>query len=107
MARNTGSFIFGLTFGALCGVVMALLLTPQSGEETRELLGRKTDDLKKGAEDAVGRAREGTAGIVERGRTIAEDAQSRIHGLHAAQQPAAEQPAAEQEPERVESQVQV
>ena len=108
MAKNTGSFIFGLTFGALCGVVMALLLTPQSGEETRELLGKKTDDLRKGAEDAVGRAREGTAGIVERGRTIAEDAQTRLHGLHTAEQPTPEpQPATEQQPERAESQVQV
>lgn len=100
MPKDTGSFVFGLTFGALCGVVMALLLTPQSGEETRELLGKKTDDLKKGAEDAVGRAREGTAGFVERGRSIAEDAQSRLHGIHADQQPEPEQQA-----ERVPTQV--
>ncbi len=103
MPRDTGTFIFGLIFGALCGVVMALLLTPQSGEETRELLGKKTDDLKKGAEDAVGRAREGTAGFVERGRSIAEDAQSRLHGRHVAQPPVAEQ----QPEEQVESQAQV
>lgn len=108
MPKNTGSFIFGLTFGALCGVVMALLLTPQSGEETRELLGKKTDDLKKGAEDAVERAREGTAGFVERGRSIAEDAQTRLHGLHGAQEPVAEsQPIAEPQPEREGNQVQV
>ena len=108
MPKNTGSFIFGLTFGALCGVVMALLLTPQSGEETRELLGKKTDDLRKGAEDAVERARESTAGIVERGRSMAEDAQTRLHGIHTAQEPAvAQDPAAEQQPERAESQVQV
>ncbi len=103
MPRDTGSFVIGLIFGALCGVVMALLLTPQSGEETRELLGKKTDDLKKGAEDAVERAREGTAGFVERGRTIAEDAQSRLHGLHAAQSPAPVQ----QPEEQVESRAQV
>jgi len=106
MPKNTGSFIFGLTFGALCGVVMALLLTPQSGEETRELLGKKTDNLKRGAEDAVGRARESTAGFVERGRSIAEDAQTRLHGLHATEQPAPE-PEPQAVPERAESQVQV
>ena len=106
MPKNTGSFIFGLTFGALCGVVMALLLTPQSGEETRELLGKKTDDLKRGAEDAVERARESTVGIVERGRSIAEDAQTRLHGLHATEQPEPE-PQPELQPERAESQVQV
>lgn len=104
MPKNTGSFIFGLTFGALCGVVMALLLTPQSGEETRELLGKKTDGLRKGAEDAVERARESTAGFVERGRSMAEDAQTRLHGLHATEQPA---PEPQPEPERAESQVQV
>ena len=95
MPRNLGSFIFGLTFGALCGVVLALLLTPQSGEETRGLLGKKTEDLRRGAEDAVGRARESTAGLVERGRHMAEEAQSRIHSRHAAEAPAI----AEEEPE--------
>jgi gas vesicle protein len=118
MPKNTGSFIFGLTFGALCGVVMALLLTPQSGEETRELLGKKSDDFRKGAEDAVERARESTAGIMERGRTFAEDAQIRLHGNHATQQPATEQqptpeqqpateqqPTPEQQPERMQPQV--
>ena len=112
MPKNTGSFIFGLTFGALCGVVMALLLTPQSGEETRELLGKKTDDFRKGAEDAVERARESTAGIVDRGRSFAEDAQTRLHAIHGTQQPAPEQetapepqPTPEQQPERVQPQV--
>ena len=100
MTRNLGSFVFGLTFGALCGVILALLLTPQSGEETRDLLGKKTEDLRRGAEDAVGRAREGTAGLVERGRHMAEEAQSRIHS----RQEAAPEAAAE-EPEAVQPQV--
>lgn len=95
MKNSTGSFIFGLTFGALCGVVLALLLTPQSGEETRELLGKKTEDLRKGAEDAVGRARESTAGIMERGRSMAAEAQTRLHETPAAPQHADESPAAE------------
>ena len=100
MPKNTGSFIFGLTFGALCGVIMALLLTPQSGEEIRELLGKKSEDLRKGAEDAVGRARESTAGIVERGRHVAEGAQTRLHSAHAPQPDAAEE-----QPEIVQTQV--
>ncbi len=100
MTRNLGSFVFGLTFGALCGVILALLLTPQSGEETRDLLGKKTEDLRRGAEDAVGRAREGTAGLVERGRHMAEEAQSRIHSRHEA-----EPEAAAEEPETVQPQV--
>lgn len=100
MPKNTGSFLFGLTFGALCGVVMALLLTPQSGEETRELLGQKTEDLRKGAEDAVGRARESTSGIVDRGRHIAGEAQNRIHNVHASPPPTAEE-----QPESVQPQV--
>ncbi len=95
MPNNTGSFIFGLTFGALCGVVLAMLLTPQSGEETREYLGKKTEDLRKGAEDAVERARGGTVGIVERGRTMAEEAQTRLHETQGAQEPAAEPQAAQ------------
>ena len=105
MPRNTGSFIFGLTFGALCGVVLALLLTPQSGEETREFLGRKTEDLRKGAEDAVERARVSTAGIMERGRGMAEDAQTGLHEPHAAEQHEAVPPETEPQPERTQSHV--
>ncbi len=98
MPKNTGSFLFGLIFGALCGLTMALLLTPQSGEETRNLLGKKTGDLRKGAEDAVGRARESTSGLVERGRSMAEEAQTRLHSMHGA-----EAETAEEQPEKAES----
>ena len=98
MKNSTGSFILGVTFGALCGVVLALLLTPQSGEETREILGKKTEDLRKGAEDAVERARQSSADIMERGRTMAADAQTRLHDPHGTQrqagEPAAEEPQA-------------
>ena len=95
MPKNTGSFLFGLIFGALCGMTMALLLTPQSGEETRDLLGRKTGDLRKGAEDAVERARESTTGLVERGRSMAEEAQTRLHSKHGAEAPPVEEQPAE------------
>ncbi len=100
MPKNTGSFLFGLIFGALCGMTMALLLTPQSGEETRDLLGKKTEDLRKGAEDAVGRARESTSGLVERGRSMAEEAQTRLHGMHGS-----EAQTAEEQPEKAPSNV--
>ena len=100
MPKNTGSFLFGLIFGALCGMTMALLLTPQSGEETRDLLGKKTEDLRKGAEDAVGRARESTSGLVERGRSMAEEAQTRLHGMHGA-----EAQTVEEQPEKAPSNV--
>jgi gas vesicle protein len=54
MAENAcaGDFLAGLLVGALVGAAAALLLAPQSGEQTRTLLydkgvelGQKADDL--------------------------------------------------------------
>lgn len=58
----TGDFLAGLFVGALVGAAAALLLAPQSGEETRTLiydkgieLGHKADEL---GEEARHRAEE-------------------------------------------------
>lgn len=49
--NNFGSFFMGLTVGALAGAIASLLLAPQSGEETRQVIKEKAIELKeKGAE---------------------------------------------------------
>ena len=38
-------FIGGLIIGGLVGAVIGILYAPKSGKETREEIGRKTDEL--------------------------------------------------------------
>ncbi len=43
---NFGSFLSGFIIGGLAGAVAALLLTPQSGEETRKQIKEKSIELR-------------------------------------------------------------
>lgn len=43
---NFGSFISGLVIGGIAGAIAALLLTPQSGDETRKQLKEKSIKLR-------------------------------------------------------------
>ena len=43
---STGKFLAGFIVGGVVGAVMGLLLAPQSGEETREMLARNSEELK-------------------------------------------------------------
>ncbi|MHC1784157.1 MAG: YtxH domain-containing protein [Anaerolineaceae bacterium] len=48
-----GSFLVGFIVGGLAGAVTALLLAPQSGEETRTLIKEKSIELKDKAAETV------------------------------------------------------
>lgn len=48
-----GSFLVGFIVGGLAGAVTALLLAPQSGEETRTLIKEKSIELKDKAVETV------------------------------------------------------
>ena len=50
--NNAESFMKGLLFGTVAGVVAGILLAPKSGEETREDIKKLAVDLKERAEDA-------------------------------------------------------
>ncbi len=53
MSNNSAeSFMKGLLFGTVAGVVAGILLAPKSGEETREDIKKLAVDLKERAEDA-------------------------------------------------------
>jgi gas vesicle protein len=48
---STRPFVSGLLLGALIGAGLALLFAPQSGEETRRIIRRKTKKLAAEAQD--------------------------------------------------------
>ena len=53
MANNNGaSFGVGLILGLLIGAAIGLILAPQPGEKTRELLKTKADEWSAKAKDA-------------------------------------------------------
>lgn len=60
MADNNGdlgSFLAGFVIGGLIGAGVALLLAPQSGEETRGLIKEKSIELRDRAYDTADEAR--------------------------------------------------
>ncbi len=82
-------FFTGFLLGAVVGAAAALLLAPQSGEETREVIrergielqgrmGQTTDDARRRAEDMAAQARERAASAQERSRTVLDEQKSRL-----------------------------
>jgi gas vesicle protein len=77
MAERRGpAFAVGLAIGALAGAGLALILAPQSGEETRDLLRAKAREAGERARDGAGDAND----LLARGRRIVEEARARIDG---------------------------
>jgi gas vesicle protein len=61
------STITAFAIGAAVGAGIALLLAPQSGKETREMIAKKGQDLADGAKK-----------LVEEGKHVAQDVKSRL-----------------------------
>lgn len=74
MAQDNGSKVIWFFAGAAIGAAVALLYAPQSGEETRRLIGDKAregrDALAESGKDMMERGRE----LYERGRKMADEA---------------------------------
>jgi gas vesicle protein len=75
--ENGGGFLSGFFIGLIAGSVVALLTAPQSGEETRQMIGEKSLELREKAaetidevllqgERALASARETTEHTIER-----------------------------------------
>lgn len=61
--NDYGSFMGGLLMGGIVGALVALVLAPQSGEETRKLMKDKAFELGKEISDQ-------TEAIKEKGREL-------------------------------------
>jgi gas vesicle protein len=79
-------FVAGFALGALGGAILAMILAPQSGEDTRDLLVAKAREAGERARDTAGDAGD----LLARGRRIVADAKARIDGAVADGKDAAE-----------------
>ena len=63
------SFVFGVLVGTLVGASVAIILAPQSGERTREVLRDRALEYKERAADFATDLREDAEELLERGKT--------------------------------------
>jgi len=77
-------FLSGLFLGGLLGATVAMVLAPQAGEDTRDLLKAKAREVSGRARDAAEDVTSGvstSAGdLLTRGKQIVEDAKARFDG---------------------------
>jgi gas vesicle protein len=59
---NAGAFLLGTLIGGLTAAITMFLYAPQSGAEAQDLIRKKTNELKVGAEETI-----------QKGRHAAED----------------------------------
>lgn len=80
-----GAFFAGVLIGGLVGAAAALLLAPQSGEETRRQIGRASVDLRDRAQDTLEDARERAEATIadarRRAERIVEEARERAEQI--------------------------
>jgi gas vesicle protein len=69
------SFVSGLVIGGLVGAAAALLLAPQSGEETRTMIRDKGIELKDQVEQTASDTRARAEELAKEARSKAEDLQ--------------------------------
>lgn len=80
-----GAFLVGFLVGGISGAVTALLLAPQSGEETRTMIKDRTIELRDKAsmtvEETMARAEEAAQEAVKQAETLLEEAKKRANEL--------------------------
>jgi gas vesicle protein len=72
-SNEFGAFMSGLLIGGIAGAITALLLAPQSGEETRKVLIDKSMELKDMAVESVEEARQRAEKAAEDARLAAQE----------------------------------
>jgi len=92
---NAGpGFLAGLFIGALAGATVAMILAPQAGDETRELLRAKareaSDRVRDAAEDLAKNSPVAPSDLLARGKHIVDEARARLDAAVAEGKDAAE-----------------
>ena len=73
-----GEFLVGLIIGAFIGAAVALILAPQSGDETIAQIKDKSIELKERAADLSGGAMRRMEEMEQKSRSIIEEQKSRL-----------------------------
>jgi gas vesicle protein len=70
---DLGAFLAGFVIGGLVGAATALILAPQSGEETRTQIAHKSEELRRAGEERVHQYRELADQVAHEYRDKAEE----------------------------------
>lgn len=73
---SSGSMLLSFLLGGLVGAGLALLLAPQSGEETRKKIQDLADDVKDKTTDYVEKTKEKLTSYVDEGKGLYEQKKS-------------------------------
>jgi gas vesicle protein len=73
-SSDIGAFLAGFVIGGLVGAATALILAPQSGEQTRAQLAAKGQELREAGEERLGQYREMADTYTQEYRARAESA---------------------------------
>jgi len=87
--QGGGGFLAGFVVGTLVGGALAMMLAPQTGEETRDVVFGKAREAANFAKDATGDFRERVSGVAtdlqsnaadlyEKGRSAVENARTQM-----------------------------
>ncbi|HVQ77262.1 MAG TPA: YtxH domain-containing protein [Candidatus Binatia bacterium] len=75
---STAGYLGWFFLGGLAGAAAALLLTPKTGRETRDLLAEQGAELLKKAQEATGTAQDRTGDVLEKGRDYVQEQADRL-----------------------------
>jgi gas vesicle protein len=75
---DTGAYLGWFFFGAALGAVVALLTTPRTGRETRDLLSLQGEEAAKRAQDWAGEAQNQAGQWLDKSREMFEEQTQRL-----------------------------
>ena len=78
---SVGKFLAGFIVGGAVGAIAGLLLAPQSGEETREMIAKTSSDLYDKTEDSLKEIKEKAEVVVEDLQKKGDELVSKIQGM--------------------------
>jgi len=76
--NDAAAYLGWFFLGTLAGAAAALLITPKTGRETRDLLAERSGDLFRKAQEAAGDTQSRASGLFDKGREYFEEQTQRL-----------------------------